>query len=69
MKNKELFLKAVSTLLYSWGGDTPPEATWGLNDLLKWYEAEYNVKLGVKFTEVGSKESTDNEVIAAIKEK
>ena len=51
MKNKELFINALSTLFYSWGSDTPSEVIWGGNDLLDWYEKEYNIKLNIRFTE------------------
>ncbi len=51
MKNKELFIKALHTLFESWGQDTPPEVIWGSNELLDWYESEYNVVLGVRFEE------------------
>ncbi len=53
MKQKQLFVKALLTLIASWGGDTPPEAIWAANELLEWYEAEYNVILGVRFGEDG----------------
>jgi hypothetical protein len=53
MKEKELFIKTIRTLLYSWGSDTPPEAFWGLNDLLDWYEKEYGVSLDIRFDENG----------------
>jgi hypothetical protein len=51
MKNKDLFLKAIDTLYWSWGSEAPPEVSWGCNELLEWYEAEYNVVLGVRFEE------------------
>jgi hypothetical protein len=51
MKEKELFIKAISTLFHTWGGDTPAEAVWAGNDLLVWYEKEYNVTLGIEFVE------------------
>lgn len=51
MQQKQLFLKSLSTLFHSWGSDTPPEVTWGANELLDWYEAEYNVKLNIRFCE------------------
>jgi hypothetical protein len=35
LRNK--FGKALSTLLYSWGGDTPAEAMWTLHELLKFW--------------------------------
>ena len=36
MDNKKVasFGDVLSTLLYSWGGDTPPEVMWGLNELI-----------------------------------
>jgi hypothetical protein len=49
MKEKILLRKALSTLFYSWGGDTPSEVYWGANDLLVWFEAEFDVKLGIRF--------------------
>lgn len=51
MKNKDLFLKAIETLFCSFGSEPPSEVIWGANDLLKWYEAEYNVKLNIEFDE------------------
>lgn len=52
MKERLLFVKAIETLLYSWGGDTPPEAIWGCNELLDWYEKEYQVKFKMRFAEL-----------------
>lgn len=51
MKEKELFIAALLTLFYSWGGEPPPEVCWGGNELLDWYEKEYDVKLGIRFKE------------------
>lgn len=51
MINKELFIEALSTLFFSWSSDAPAEATWAGNNLLEWYEKEYNVSLGVRFSE------------------
>lgn len=45
MEQKELFLEAFSTLLYSWGSDAPPEAIWTANDLIKWYNKEFDKKV------------------------
>jgi len=45
MNKKELFLKAISTILYSWGGDTPIDAIWGVNELLDFYEIASGNKL------------------------
>lgn len=52
MKNVDSFCEAITTLLYSWGGDTPPEATWAANELLKWAEEEYGVKFEREFLEL-----------------
>jgi hypothetical protein len=51
MKEKELFITALSSLFYDWGSDTPAEVFWGCNSLLEWYEKEYNLTLGVRFDE------------------
>ena len=51
MRNKEIFIEALSTLFFSWGSDTPAEVFWGCNELLDWYEKEYNVTLGIRFDE------------------
>lgn len=64
MKQKELFIKALEALIDSWGSDAPWEVVWGCNELLDWYEAEYNVSLGIRFSE---NEFNLNEVIEAIK--
>lgn len=29
-----------STIMYSWGSDTPQEVIWGLNNLLKWAKSK-----------------------------
>lgn len=49
MKNKQEFIKALSTLFYSWGSDAPDEVFWGANELLEWYEKEFNVQLNIVF--------------------
>jgi len=51
MKRKDLFLKAINTLFWSFGSEPPAEVIWGSNELLDWYECEYNVKLGIRFDE------------------
>jgi hypothetical protein len=51
MKQKELFISALGTLFWSWGSEPPAEVYWGANELLDWYEAEYNVILGIRFNE------------------
>lgn len=63
-KTKKLFIKALRTLFWSWGGDTPPEATWTANELLNYYESAHNIKLNIRFQD---EEATDyNNVIIAI---
>lgn len=65
-------VKALKTLMYSWGGDTPPEAIWTANELLEWYEKEYNVTLNIRFEEEASLdddgEDTCDKVRKAIEE-
>lgn len=51
MKEKELFIRALNTLFNSWGSDAPAEAIWAANDLLKWYEKEFDVTLNITFEE------------------
>ena len=46
---KEMLIKALSTLFFSWGSDTPDEVFWGVNDLLAWYEKEFDVQLNIRF--------------------
>lgn len=69
MKEKELFIKSLNTLLSSWGSDTPCEVIWGANELLEWYELEYNVKLNIRFVEVSEPDYEGNfeKVIESIK--
>lgn len=35
----------LTTLLSSWGGDTPPEAIWALGDFVNWINAERGLNL------------------------
>lgn len=51
MKEKELFIKALNTLFWSFGSEPPAEVIWGANDLLEWVEVEYGVKLKNRFSE------------------
>lgn len=51
MKEKELFIKALGTLFWSWGSEAPAEAVWAGNDLLEWFEKEHGVQLGARFDE------------------
>lgn len=66
MKEKKLFLKAILTTLAAWGGDTPQEALWAVNELLDWFEAEYNVKLDIQVDEYGnmSYEEIETKILA-----
>ncbi len=59
MIKKQEFINALSTLLFSWGGDTPPEAVWAANEMLEWYEKEYGVKLNIEIEEDGSTDFED----------
>ena len=71
---KELFIEALETLLYSWGSDTPSEAYWAANDFLKYFEKVNGIKLGISFEEPNSippnYNNSDNceEVIEKIKQ-
>lgn len=65
MKEKNFFIKALDSLFYSWGGETPPEVFWGCNDLLDWFEQEYDVKLNIRFDEESP--SNYDDVIKAIR--
>ncbi len=69
MKEKEVFIKALGTLFFSWGSDTPSEVFWGANELLEWFEKEYNVQLNIRFDEDLSFNGGSNydDVINAIK--
>lgn len=70
MIEKELFIKALRTIFFSWGMDTPVEVFWGCNELLDWYEKEYNISLGIRFDEEnGYSNGDDNfeDVIEAIR--
>jgi len=49
MKDKELLIKALHTMFWSWGGDPQNEVFWAANELLVWIEKEFNVELNIKF--------------------
>lgn len=68
MRQKELFIKALSTLLFSWGGDPPPESVWAGNELLDWYEREYNVQLNERLIEEEGEGTNFDAVKTAIEE-
>lgn len=35
---KTQFVKAIQTMLWSWGGDAPAEAVWAFNDFMIFYK-------------------------------
>lgn len=45
MKNVESFIATLNGLLWDWGSEAPAEAVWGVNGLLDWVEAEYDVTI------------------------
>lgn len=45
MKNTRLLKEALSTLIHSWGGDTPQEAIWAYNELVDFLNAECYIEL------------------------
>lgn len=47
MNNPEQFIEALNTMLFSWGGDTPPEALWAMTEFVKWLNKEYDLNLPV----------------------
>ena len=49
LTHKELLVKSLGTLFYSWGMDTPDEVYWAANELLDWFEKEFNVNLEIRF--------------------
>ena len=42
-ESRKLFFKAMCTLLYSWGGDTPQDAIWAANEMLDFYKNETGI--------------------------
>lgn len=74
-KNKEKFIGVLTTLMFSWGSDTPPEAIWIGNDLLDWYGNEVGIPLGEEFKELDRNDGSDEDpmnydkVMSAIEEK
>jgi len=42
--------------MFSWGGDSPPEATWSFNELIDWYEKETGNIIGTRITDEGTLE-------------
>ncbi len=66
MNNKELLIKALNTLFWSFGSDAPPEVIWGVNELLEWIEHEFNVKFENQFSEGSSIEDDFERIIKQI---
>jgi hypothetical protein len=40
MKNGKLLGKAIRTMMHAWGGDTPPECYWALQDMVTYINEE-----------------------------
>jgi hypothetical protein len=68
MKNVNNFIKSLSTLFYSWGSDTPDEVYWGCNELLDWFEQEFDVEIGMRFERDSDYNSNYSEVVKKIKD-
>ena len=54
IRNNELFYESLTTLLFSWGGDTPPEAVWAFNELIYWADKEFGLDIDMELEEDGS---------------
>ena len=67
IKEKQLLLETLDTLMFSWGGDTPPEAIWAGNSLLKWIEKEFNVKINTELEENEESSESYDKVVLSIK--
>jgi hypothetical protein len=68
MGNVNKFIKSLSTLFYSWGSDTPDEVYWGCNELLDWFEQEFDVEIGMRFERDSDYNSNYSEVVKKIKD-
>ncbi len=67
VNKKEKLIKALGTLFFSWGSDTPDEVFWGANELLDWYESEFGIILNIRFErDVSTFETNYDDVIEAI---
>lgn len=44
-EHRKSLLKTFSTLIYSWGGDTPQEAIWAANELIDWINLEFGATI------------------------
>lgn len=67
VEHKDILIKALNTLMYSWGGDTPPEAVWAGNELLEWFEAQFQIQLNERFDEDNGNGDNFEAVIEAIR--
>ena len=66
MKLHEVF----TTLLYSWGSDTPNEAVWSANELLDWLNENKIVDIADRFEETSAENFGDiNEMLMSKIEK
>lgn len=61
--NFELIEAFLSTLLYSWGGDTPSEAIWAANDFLDVLENLYNYDFILSFEELSDTSGVNNQLV------
>jgi len=60
MKHIGKFRTVLSSLMYSWGGDPPPEAHWAGNELIDWIEMEFNVTINNRFDEESDDSNYEN---------
>jgi hypothetical protein len=67
MKNLELFITALQTMFYSWGGDPAPEVYWAGSDYLIWIKKEFDIELESDFDEMNPE--SIGIVIAELREK
>ena len=51
MKNIKKLKSIIRTLLCSWGGDTPPEVVWALNELIELLNMKYSTSIPADFPE------------------
>lgn len=49
---KDLFIKGLSTLLFSWESDRPPEAICAANEFINYFEKVNGITLSNRFKEV-----------------
>ena len=69
MKNGKLLAEAISTLMFSWGGDTPPVSFWTLKELIDFINAEFGLNLpqlkGEEFDKADC-DTFDNDIIGVL---